>query len=57
MIRYLHCTCRDCFEIAIGGDDALCWSCEEARCAVDKECQAESAYSWQDDDNEEKGAP
>lgn len=29
---YRDCACRDCFEIAIGVQGALCSDCEEAGC-------------------------
>jgi hypothetical protein len=37
---YRPCACRDCFEIAIGEEGALCWACEEAECSDqgDEEC-------------------
>jgi len=42
---YVNCACRDCFEIAISGDDggpALCLACEDAGCLPDTgECQRE----------------
>ena len=45
---YVHCECRDCFEIAITGDDpserALCHACEEAGCEPGEECQAPHTY-------------
>lgn len=54
---YHDCPCRDCFEIAIGGqvdsdgdydDDVpgLCNECEEAGCSPegDEECEAPHAY-------------
>lgn len=50
MSGYCHCTCRDCFEIAIEGDDEdespLCHACEEAGCSgeIDEECLAPHAY-------------
>lgn len=44
MTGYVHCACRDCFEIAIADDDngpALCHECEEAGCDADgaSECE------------------
>lgn len=35
MSGYTHCACRDCFDIAISGDDgpALCAECKEAECS------------------------
>ncbi len=37
MSGYVDCACRDCFEIAIAGDDEdlkpFCHACEEAGCA------------------------
>jgi hypothetical protein len=45
MSGYVHCACRDCFEIAIAGDEgeALCHECEEAGCDIegDEECCCE----------------
>lgn len=32
MSEYLFCICRDCMDIAVGDDPALCWECEEAGC-------------------------
>ena len=40
MSGYAPCTCRDCFETAMGG---LCNDCEEAGC--DGECGQPGAYS------------
>lgn len=43
MSGYVDCSCRDCFEIAISGDDetvpAMCWECEGAGCEPDSECE------------------
>jgi hypothetical protein len=50
---YCSCACRDCFEIAIAGDDdeaALCWECEEAGCDGEGECCAPHAYGGTCDD-------
>lgn len=47
MSGYCSCACRDCFEIAISGDEpkALCSDCEAADCDPDGgECQSPSAY-------------
>lgn len=49
MSGYVHCKCRDCFEIAIASDDeeesgAFCWECEEAGCEPDSECQIERVW-------------
>lgn len=43
MSGYRDCACRDCFEIAIGDEGALCWACEEAECSNkgDQDCQVE----------------
>jgi hypothetical protein len=46
MSGYVHCICRDCFEIAIAGPDedtALCLECKEAGCEADgsAECSRE----------------
>lgn len=40
---YVPCACRDCFEIAIAGDEGphFCWECEEAGCEEGEECQVE----------------
>lgn len=32
MSGYRPCACRDCFEIAIGEEGALCHACQEASC-------------------------
>lgn len=60
MSGYVNCACRDCFEIAISGDDgepALCNECEEAGCEPnDGECQAEGAYGA-DEGNAEPTTP
>lgn len=52
---YVNCGCRDCFEIAISGDDenepALCNECEDAGCDCDGgECNRDDAYGGEDDD-------
>jgi hypothetical protein len=44
---YHPCTCRDCFEVAIGPlDGGLCNDCTEAGCSpeADEECRAPGAY-------------
>jgi hypothetical protein len=46
---YVDCACRDCFEIAIAGEDdeqALCHACETAGCSAegDEDCSAPHAY-------------
>ena len=38
---YRPCACRDCMEIAIGEEGAMCHACEEAGCELDHECSAE----------------
>lgn len=48
-LGYHDCPCRDCFEIAIGEDEAgnpsLCNDCQEAGCeGGDCECQSPYAY-------------
>jgi hypothetical protein len=50
MSQYMHCACRDCFEIVIASNDpdeppTLCDACEEAGCEANNgECQAHDAY-------------
>jgi hypothetical protein len=47
MSGYCDCSCRDCFEIAIGtAGEALCHGCEDAGCeaGVEDECSAPHAY-------------
>ena len=45
MSGYVHCGCRDCFEIAIGEVGDLCHECETAGCEADAgEYQAPGAY-------------
>jgi hypothetical protein len=50
---YVHCACRDCFDVAISGDDntdVLCPECEEAGCeAHDSECCRSDAYGFDDE--------
>lgn len=48
---YTQCSCRDCFEIAVGivANSAgvfatLCSECEDAGCSGDGECSAPGAY-------------
>ncbi len=50
MSGYCDCSCRDCFDIAIGvAGKALCVLCEEAGCeANDGECQRDDAYGCDD---------
>lgn len=56
MSGYVDCACRDCFEIAIAGDDdrgiALCSECKDAGCSIDgdSECDAPHAYGMGDDE-------
>lgn len=47
MSGYVHCSCRDCFDIAIADNEsegAFCNECEEAGCIHDDECQRSDAY-------------
>lgn len=45
MSGYTSCTCRDCFEIAIGEPgSALCHECADAGCTADDDCQRADAY-------------
>lgn len=44
MSGYRACACRDCMEIAIGDEGALCHACEDAACDPDDECCADGAY-------------
>ena len=60
MSGYVHCACRDCFDIAIASSDdetAVCHECETAGCEVDGgECQREY-FEFEDEDevaNEKK---
>lgn len=53
MSGYVHCACRDCFEIAISGNDgepALCSECEEAGCDCtgQSECAVEPELDEED---------
>lgn len=53
---YCSCSCPDCFEIAIEGDEdeeiTLCHECEEAGCDGESECEATHAYcSGAEDDD------
>lgn len=50
---YVHCQCRDCFDVAICsaplGEEHewghhLCWECSEAGCEDDKECSREDLF-------------
>ena len=53
---YHPCTCRDCFEIAIGPlDGGLCWECVEAGCeaGAEGECRAPGAYGGEDEEDAE----
>jgi hypothetical protein len=53
---YKDCSCRDCFEIAIGRGHPLCNECAEAGCeGGETECQAPGAYGA-DEEEEEEGA-
>lgn len=56
MTGYVHCKCRDCFDIAIAGDDdadgTFCSDCEEAGCDGDGECQREDAYGMDPEEDE-----
>ncbi len=51
---YRTCSCRDCFEVAIGEDGALCSDCEQAGCEPEGECQAPGAYGVEDEDSKEE---
>jgi hypothetical protein len=61
MSGYCDCACRDCFEIAIGGDDpndpAMCHACEEAGCELDSECCAPDAYGGDEGDDDDETPP
>lgn len=41
---YRPCACRDCFEIAIGSEGAMCHACQDAGCSGEGECSAPGAY-------------
>lgn len=41
---YRPCACRDCFEIAIGAEGAMCHDCQDAGCTGEGECSAPGAY-------------
>jgi hypothetical protein len=48
---YLHCACRDCFEIVCGDPGDFCDDCETAGCpgyqgvdGLSQECQRDDAY-------------
>jgi hypothetical protein len=47
---YTDCSCRDCFDIAIGkAGKALCHDCDDAGCESDDgECQRDDAYGLND---------
>lgn len=51
MEGYCDCSCRDCFEIAIGPPGmAMCSACEEAGCqGGDESCDVE----WEEEENDE----
>jgi len=51
MNGYIHCACRDCFEITIGGPGTFCWQCVKHGChdyqgigGMSQECQRPDAY-------------
>ena len=44
MSGYVHCGCRDCFEIAVGEPGCMCHACEDAGCEADQACEAPHAY-------------
>ena len=51
---YRSCACRDCFEIAIGEEGAVCHECEKAGCELgEHECEAPGAYGMDERDEEE----
>jgi hypothetical protein len=55
-VGYTACSCRDCFEIAIGvTGEALCNDCEDAECeaGADQECRSPYAYEEADDEDED----
>ena len=50
---YVHCKCRDCFEIAIADyneTEAFCTECEEAGCTGEGECQRDFCPESEEDD-------
>ncbi len=53
---YMPCSCRDCFEFAIGeyteAKTVLCLACEEAGCDGG-ECRAPGAYGGDDGETDE----
>lgn len=52
MSGYRGCACRDCFEIAIGEDEAtLCNGCEDAGCCADgdEDCLVEPDFGEDED--------
>lgn len=60
MSGYLHCACRDCFEITIGDPGEFCTECDEAGCpdyqgvsGLSQECQRPDAYGSGEDEDED----
>jgi hypothetical protein len=52
---YVHCNCRDCFEITLPGEGetletALCFDCIDAGCeaGAEQECLSEHGYGSDD---------
>lgn len=47
---YVDCSCRDCFDIAIGPLGTLCHDCADAGCdAFYTDCQRSDAYGADDE--------
>jgi len=52
MTGYTDCSCRDCFEIAIGeAGEALCLECQDAGCEAGVECECSRADAYGCDDS------
>ncbi len=55
MSGYMHCTCRDCFELLVGNEGDYCDGCQAAGCpdyqgveGMNQECLRPDAYGEMD---------
>ena len=48
---YMHCSCRDCFELIVGVPGDMCDGCMDAGCQPDQECQNPDSYFWDEEES------
>ena len=63
MSGYIHCHCRDCFEIIVGEPVDFCDGCTKAGCpdyqgveGMNQECKSPDAYGGSDVEEGDRGS-